>query len=527
MHELTFDTIVVGSGLAGLTAAFYASNFGSVAIVTKSELDTSNSWFAQGGIAAVTSLEDSPESHIADTLTAGRGLCDYDAVEVMVMEGIDRVKELIDMGMPFDREGDQILLGLEGGHSHRRILHAGGDATGKKLTQFMLRKVKEKKNISSFEYTTVVKLLNTGGCMAGLQALDFTTGKNILFRSKAVIVATGGLSRVYSRSTNPHTATGDGIAMAYESGASLADLEFIQFHPSALALPGKDAFLISEAVRGEGAWLLNRDGKRFMPGLHPLAELAPRDVVAHSIFKEMKKSGSESVFLSLAHLDAAYVESRFTTIYHKLKEYGLDMARDLLPVAPAAHYMVGGIRSGLHGETIVPGLFVCGEAASTGVMGANRLASNSLLECLVFGKRASEKAAHIVSGTCMLPEMKPVIMNSATDQLYVDLRNEMAGLMMLNLGILREKSLMENALKRFNEILDQFGGPENDYNKQKIKNMALLSSLISRSALIREESRGGHIREDFPEENSTFRTHIVQQKGMDPFYEPVRDNPKC
>lgn len=524
MQELTFDTIVVGSGLAGLTAAFYASNYGSVAIVTKSELDTSNSWFAQGGIAAVTSPEDSPASHITDTLTAGRGLCDHDAVEVMVTEGIDRVKELIDMGMPFDREGDQILLGLEGGHSHRRILHAGGDATGKKLTQFMLGKVKEKNNISSFEYTTVVKLLNTGGCMAGLQALDFTTGQNILFRSKAVIVATGGLSRVYSRSTNPHTATGDGIAMAFESGARLADLEFIQFHPSALALPGKDAFLISEAVRGEGAWLLNREGNRFMTGLHPLAELAPRDVVAHSIFKEMQRTGSESVYLSLTHLDAAYVESRFTTIYHTLKEYGLDMTRDLLPVAPAAHYMVGGIRSGLYGETNVPGLFVCGEAASTGVMGANRLASNSLLECLVFGKRASEKAARIVPGSCNLPELRPVIMNSTTDQLYVDLRNEMAGLMMHNLGILREKSLMENALNRFNEILDQFGGPESDYNKLKIKNMALLCSLISRSAIIREESRGGHIREDFPEENSAYRAHIVQQKGMDPFYEPVRDN---
>lgn len=526
MQEHTYDTIVVGSGLAGLTAAFYASNFGSVAIVTKSELDTSNSWFAQGGIAAVTSPEDSPASHVADTLTAGRGLCDYDAVEVMVTEGIERVRELIDMGMPFDRDGDQILLGLEGGHSHRRILHAGGDATGKKLTQFMLGKVKEKKNIHSFEYTTVIRLLNTEGCMAGLQALDFTTGKNILFRSKAVVVATGGLSRVYSRSTNPHTATGDGIAMAFESGAKLADLEFIQFHPSALALPGKDAFLISEAVRGEGAWLLNREGKRFMTGLHPLAELAPRDVVAHFIFREMQKTGSESVYLSLAHLDAAYVESRFTTIYHTLKEYGLDMTRDLLPVAPAAHYMVGGIRSGLYGETNVPGLFVCGEAASTGVMGANRLASNSLLECLVFGKRASEKAAQIMPSTCKLPEIKPVIVNGSTDQLYLEVRNEMAGLMMHNLGILRERSLMDNALNRFNQILEQYSGPVSDYNILKIRNMALLCSLISRSAIIREESRGGHIREDFPEENASYRVHIVQQQGRDPFFEPVRDNPK-
>ncbi|HPT32876.1 MAG TPA: FAD-dependent oxidoreductase, partial [Prolixibacteraceae bacterium] len=268
MKQLEFDTLVIGSGLAGLAAAWHSSRFGKVAIITKSELDTSNSWFAQGGIAAVSGADDSNDLHIGDTLVAGRGLCDYDAVEVLVREGRERVGALIDMGMPFDRDAaGNILLGLEGGHSRRRILHAGGDATGKELTRFVLQKVVEKKNIFPFEFTAVVKLLVINGSVAGVQGLDFFTGENIIFRAKAVIMATGGLSRVYDRSTNPHTATGDGIALAFRAGARVADMEFVQFHPTALQLPGKDAFLISEAVRGEGAYLLNRRGERFMKGV--------------------------------------------------------------------------------------------------------------------------------------------------------------------------------------------------------------------------------------------------------------------
>jgi L-aspartate oxidase len=523
MQKLEFDTIVIGSGLAGLTAAWYASRFGSVAIVTKSELDTSNSWFAQGGIAAVTSSDDSPELHIEDTLVAGRGLCDYDAVEVLVNEGRDRVKELVDMGMPFDREDGRIVLGLEGGHSRRRILHAGGDATGKKLTLFMLNKVRETKNITPFEFTAVVRIIASDACVSGVQAIDFVSRQNMVFQAKAVILATGGLSRVYSRSTNPHTATGDGIALAYDCGAQLADLEFIQFHPSALALPGHDAFLISEAVRGEGAWLLNKEGKRFMPEIHPLGELAPRDVVAYAIFKEMEKTASEAVYLSVKHLDAKYITERFQTIHQTLKSFGIDMTRDLLPVAPAAHYMVGGVRSGLDGDTSVHGLFVCGEAASTGVMGANRLASNSLLECLVFGKRASEKAAHLNYTACKMPDIQPFVLSSETDQVYLDYRNEMAGLMMQNMGIIRERSKMETALRRFEEISGQFKEYSADYNLFKINNIAKICTLISRAAILREESRGGHIREDFQEEEEKFRMHIVQQKGQAPEFVPIRD----
>ncbi len=522
MKQLDFDTVIIGSGLAGLTAAFHSSRFGSVAIVTKSELDTSNSWFAQGGIAAVTSQEDSPELHIQDTLIAGRGLCDYDAVEVLVTEGRERVKELIAMGMPFDRnEKGEIILGLEGGHSTRRILHAGGDATGKELTRFLLKKVVEKKNIFPFEFTAIVRLLEDKGCVTGVQGLDFLTGENILFRGRAVILATGGLSRVYSRSTNPHTATGDGIALAYQAGARIADLEFIQFHPTALYLPGKEAFLISEAVRGEGAYLLNKKGERFMKGLHPLAELAPRDVVAYSIFRQMQKFGDECVYLSLSHLDPVYISTRFATICQKLKDYGINMTRDLIPIAPAAHYMVGGVRSGLHGETNIKGLFVCGEAASTGVMGANRLASNSLLECLVFGKRASEKASELKHVHCKAKGFQSFSVSPENEKTFLDYKNEMAELMTARLGIIRTRESMEKALARFDEIYLASENHQNDYNLLKIKNIAEICKLIGKAAVLREESRGGHIREDFPFEDARFKIHIIQQKGYKPQFEPV------
>ena len=403
-----FDTIVVGSGLAGLTAAYHASKNGSVAIITKSQLDTSNSYYAQGGIAAVTAPEDSFESHIKDTLVAGRELCDLDAVQILVSEGQKCVQELIRLGMQFDKDNGDFVLGLEGGHSHRRILHAGGDATGKGLTSFMLKKVQEQINITAFEYTTVIELLVENQICSGVQAFDFVSGNNIIFRSKSTIIATGGLSRIYDRSTNPHTATGDGIVLAYQAGAQLSDIEFIQFHPTALYIPGEDAFLISEAVRGEGAWLLNTDGERFMQHIHPLAELAPRDVVAYAIYNQLQIHHSDFVYLTLKHLNPDTIKERFSTIYHTLLKYNIDLTKDLLPISPAAHYMVGGIQTDLHGETNIKGLFACGEVASTGVMGANRLASNSLLECLVFGKRAAEKATLAESTSVALPEINKI-----------------------------------------------------------------------------------------------------------------------
>lgn len=523
MQILEFDTIVIGSGLAGLTSAYYSSEFGSVAIVTKSQLDTSNSYYAQGGIAAAITDDDSPEQHMEDTLIAGRGLCDRDAVKVLVEEGKQRVLDLIEMGMIFDKQNGEYVLGLEGGHSKRRILHAGGDATGKELTSFFLKKVKKQSSIKPFEYHAAIKLLKNEDCIVGIQAFSFKTGENIIFKSKSVILATGGLSRVFARSTNPHTATGDGVAMAYEAGAKIADLEFVQFHPSALYLPGQDAYLISEAVRGEGAWLLNDKGERFMKDIHPLAELAPRDIVAFSIYKQIQKSNASNIYLSLKHLEAEKIKKRFHHIYYQLKEYGFDLTSDLLPISPAAHYMVGGVRTNLDAETNIRGLFVCGEAASTGVMGANRLASNSLLECLVFGKRASEKAAKLNFIECLLPDITPISVSKNNEEVFLDYQNKMATLMSENLGIVRNKQGMEDALNSMKEIAEKVADFENEFNKLKVKNAAEICKLIIKSALTREESRGGHIREDFQKENPDFRLHILQQKDKEIKFEPVRN----
>jgi len=509
-----FDTIIVGSGLAGLTAAYHASKRGSVAIITKSQLDISNSYYAQGGIAVVTDENDTFESHIQDTLIAGRGLCDLDAVEILVREGQDCVKELIEIGMEFDKEDGEFVLGLEGGTSHRQILHAGGDATGKGLTCFMLKKVKEQKNIEVFEYSTVVKLLVSKETCIGVQAFDFVSGKNILFTSKATIIATGGLSRIYDRSTNPHTATGDGIALAYHAGAKLSDIEFIQFHPSALYLPGEEAFLISEAVRGEGAWLLNPKGERFMQDLHPLAELAPRDVVAHAIYNELQKHRADFLYLSLKHLDAELIKKRFATIYQTLLTHNIDFTTDLLPISPAAHYMVGGILTDLNGETNIKGLFACGEVASTGVMGANRLASNSLLECLVFGKRAAIKAMEREMSNEALPETTLIHVNVNNENYFLETKNWIAALMSNKAGIVRSADKLIEAIEELNIIARELPENINDYNLLKIKHNTDICTLICKSALIRKESWGGNIRYDYPDEDPKICFHLVKQIGQ-------------
>ena len=522
MQVFEFETVVIGSGLAGLSAAYHSSKYGNVAIVTKSQLDISNSYYAQGGIAAVIDKNDSFESHIQDTLVAGRGLCDLDAVEILVKEGRERVLELIDLGMEFDKNDKEFVLGLEGGHSKRRILHAGGDATGKLLTSFLLQKVMEQPSAKSFENVTALKLIKNDSCIIGLHAYDFVSGKNIIFKTKAVIIATGGLSRVFLRSTNPYTATGDGIALAYDAGAKIADFEFIQFHPTALFVPGKDAYLISEAVRGEGAWLLNEKGERFMKDVHPLAELAPRDVVAYNIFTQLKNSKSGRIYLSLKHLDEQKIKSRFANIFKQLDVYGFDLTKDLKPDLSAAHYMVGGIRTNLDAESNISGLFVCGEAASTGVMGANRLASNSLLECLVFGKRASEKAAKLKPKECKIPEIEPMHIDSSNEPLYLEMQNKIAKLMSDNMGIVRNAEEISNAIMKLSEIEEQFSDFKNEYNLFKINNTAIVCKLIAQAALVREESRGGHIRIDFPKEDPAYELHSMQQKKMKIQFEPVR-----
>jgi len=523
MKQLDFDFVVVGSGLAGLLAAFHASAHGTVALISKSELDISNSYNAQGGIAAAIGADDRPEFHLEDTLTAGRGLCDYDASFILVNEGLTQVKNLIDLGVEFDKEPNgELILGLEGGHSHRRILHADGDATGKIMTGFMLKKILVNPKVTPFEYTTAIKIFTEQGTCLGIQTLDYTTGENIIFRTKATILATGGLSRIYARSTNPFTATGDGIALAWQAGARLADMEFIQFHPTALAVDGEDAYLISEAVRGEGAHLIDKFGERFMLNVHPMAELAPRDVVASAIFKRMQETGS-TVFLSLKHLDSASLKERFHSIDAKLSSLGVDMTNDLIPISPAAHYTVGGIRTDLWGQTNISGLFACGEVASTGVMGANRLASNSLLECLVFGRRLVEKAKDLPAPKENILATDPITIDNQSDGSYLDIKNELSELMSNQVGIVRNDAEMRAALTRIEEILQEYPYNIADYNSKKINDLATLCHLICVSALERKESRGGHVRSDFPGESESLLHHIIQEKGKAISTEKVRN----
>jgi|APSaa5957512622_1039677.scaffolds.fasta_scaffold10548_4 L-aspartate oxidase len=522
MQVLEFDTVVIGSGLAGLITAFHASEYGKVAIISKSGLDISNSYNAQGGIAAAIDEGDSPKLHMEDSMTAGRDLCDYDALEILVNEGIECVSDLIKKGMPFDRKDGEIILGLEGGHKKRRILHAGGDATGKVLTQFVLNRVLEKSNIVSFENTTVVDILVKNNRCYGVQALEFKTQKNYIFKAKATVIATGGLARIYLRTTNPHTATGDGYALGFHAGTQMSDMEFIQFHPTALHLEEKDAFLISEAVRGEGAYLINEEGERFMTKLHPLAELAPRDVVSFAIFKEIQKSKSGHVFLSLKHLDAEVIKHRFSHIYSKLQEFGFDLTKDNVPVAPASHYTVGGIKTDLHGQTSVENLFAAGEVASTGVMGANRIASNSLLECLVFGKRSGIAAGNIKQDKNFDFNSPIFKLDTENEMIFLEKKNRIATIMNNYVGIVRDKKGLEYAITEIEKIKNEFNNCTDNYNLCKIKNNADICLLIARAALKREESRGGHIREDFQKENPDFKVHIIQQKDKNIQFEPIR-----
>jgi L-aspartate oxidase len=522
MKTLTFDYIVVGSGLAGLLAAFHAADYGTVALISKSELDISNSYHAQGGIAAAIGDDDHPRYHLEDTLIAGRNLCDHDAVSLLVTEGLERVKDLIERGMEFDSDLEgHLKLGLEGGHSKRRILHADGDATGKMMTSFMLKKVLAKPQITPFEYCAAIKMMVEDNICKGVHTLQYTDGENIIFLGKATILATGGLSRLYFRSTNPYTATGDGIALAWQAGARLADMEFIQFHPTALSIPGEEAYLISEAVRGEGAHLLDVNGIRFMPDIHPLAELAPRDTVASAIFKRMQETGS-NIYLSLRHLKDETLTERFHSIYSHLKSLGINLLEDLIPIAPAAHYMVGGIRTDIWGQTNIEALFACGEVAATGAMGANRLASNSLLECLVYGKRVIDKARHLKMNMPLKIEQDTILLCPETDQEFLNIKNELANVMSDKVGIVRHGEGLKSALEQIEMIASNYTNPGNDYNYHKIINLTDICRVITLSAIEREESRGGHVRTDFPLEIDGQLHHIIQKKGMEIKYEAIR-----
>ena len=537
MHK--FDYIIVGSGLAGLYAAYKASMKGSVAVITKSFLRESNSFNAQGGIAAVTSNDDNPEIHKADTLIAGRGLCEEASVDILVNEGPDRIAEIISDGMKFDTENGALALGLEGGHHKRRILHAGGDATGRWITEFAISKVLERDNIQIFENTLLLDLLVEDGVCYGVRCWSENEGlqteeqgSEVMLYANHVFLTSGGASAVYARTTNPQTTVGDGVAIAYKAGCRIVDMEFIQFHPSGLYLKDSQrAFLISEAVRGERAHLLNKDGRRFMVPIHELAELAPRDIVARSIYKQMKIDDMPYVTLSLKHLDPEMVLRRFPGIHAKCKEFGYDLTQQI-PVAPAAHYSVGGVISNANGRTDVERLYVCGEVAATGIMGANRLASNSLIECLVFANRAVEDTVKVGAVGSIPHFEKQYSRDNANMELFAELKQQVSDIMNGHAGIIRSEEGLREGLQKIEALGDiikrkqaERGGEANrEFYLEASRRMLCVARLIMSPALLRKESRGGHYREDYPCADEAFALHSVQRRGEQITTAPVNSN---
>lgn len=516
-----YDYIIAGSGLAGLYAAYHAAEYGKVALLTKSGITESNSYFAQGGIAAVTNDDDAPALHFEDTIIAGRGLCDHPAVNILVNEGPKRIQELIEAGMHFDMEDGSLALGLEGGHHRKRILHAGGDATGRMVTSFMISKVIKNPRIDIFENHSVIGILQENGCCYGVSAWNLVTQSEELYTAPHTFLTLGGASAIYKRTTNPHTTIGDGLALAYNAGCKIADMEFIQFHPSAIYTDSEEAFLISEAVRGEGAHLINQNGERFMPAIHELAELAPRDIVAQSIYGQMRKYHQDFVWLSLKHLDPEMIKHRFPNIYEKCRELGIDMC-DRIPVAPAAHYMVGGVRTDLNGQTNIRNLYIFGELASSGIMGANRLASNSLIECLVFGKRAIE-ASLKNKPQAEFPTFTPQYHYNpqyAVD--YIQLKQEISKVMTVHAGIIRNADLLQEGLRQLQALEKKIPAETNEYYSLISQNLITVARLIISSALYRKESRGGHFREDFPQSDENCLYHIIQQKGKEIQTAPIQ-----
>ena len=535
MHK--FDYIIVGSGLAGLYAAYKASFKGSVAVITKTFLRESNSFNAQGGIAAVTSFEDDPQIHKSDTLIAGRGLCEDGAVDILVNEGPDRIAEIIADGMKFDTENGALALGLEGGHHKRRILHAGGDATGRWITEFAISKVAEKDNITVFENTLLLDLLIQDNTCYGVRCWSKNEqlagdgneyGREVLLYANHVFLTSGGTSAIYARTTNPETTVGDGLAIAYNAGCRVMDMEFIQFHPSGLYLKDSSkAFLISEAVRGEGAHLLGKNRKRFMVPIHELAELAPRDIVARSIYKQMQKDDMPYVTLSLKHLNREEILRRFPGINAKCKEFGYDLTEEI-PVAPAAHYTVGGVVSNNNGRTDIGRLYVCGEIAATGIMGANRLASNSLIECLVFANRAVEDSVK-VGQLAESPRFEYCYkLDMSNREAYQQLKQQVSNIMNAHAGIVRSEEGLQEGLRKIEALRQEVEARAERDGKEFYNDAALrlltVASLIMTPALLRKESRGGHYREDYPCADEAFAVHSVQQKGKEAATAPVNED---
>ena len=505
---LETDFVVIGSGVAGLRSAIELASTGArVTVLTKDKASESNTEYAQGGVAVVLSDDDDAEIHEDDTLVAGAGLCDEAAVETLVTEGTKYIKQLIDWGTEFDREGGKLVFTQEAAHSRRRILHAHGDSTGREIVRSLISKAGSEKSISLLPFANTESLIVNDGQCVGVRYLDPILRAPRDVFANAVILCTGGAGQLFLHTTNPPVATGDGMAMAFFAGAEMADMEFVQFHPTALSVEGAPRFLLSEAMRGEGGILRNSDGERFMERYDERLELAPRDIVSRSIVAEMRRTGSRNVFLDMTALDAEFLHTRFPKIYETCKAFGLDIAKDLLPVSPASHYCMGGVRTDLWGRTTVPGLYAAGEVACTGVHGANRLASNSLLEGLVFGARAGEAAAEDsrqkTGGTGRVSGSESAIQNPQS-AISTAVRKRVKRVMWERVGILRDATSLRRAIAEFEQISKATLSVSS-------RNFVTLASLVAMAALWREESRGGHFRTDFPKQSEEFRVHSIQR----------------
>lgn len=536
------DYAVVGSGIAGLRAAIELSEAGSVLVLAKSNLSDSATAWAQGGIAVALSDEDEIGLHEQDTVNAGDGLCRAEAVALLVEEGPKYITQLIEWGTEFDRAGTKLAFTREAAHSRSRILHAHGDSTGREISRALLARAHSIPHLHLRAHAFTTELIAERGRVAGLCFIDETDGTLHELRAGAVLLATGGLGQIYRETTNPDVATGDGIAIAYEAGAILSDMEFVQFHPTALAVQGAPRFLLSEALRGEGGVLRNIGLERFMKKYHEAQELASRDVVARAIVTEMQHTQSTHVYLDMTKKSEEFLKKRFPRIYETCTSYGLDLASDMAPVCPAAHYMMGGVKTDMQGRTSLPGLYSAGETAATGVHGANRLASNSLLEGLVFGALAGQamtkdapagkrKGQALVGSPAPLPGNSSATQKEATKNGAVKnggakpasdvcaTLTKIRDLMWRNVGIMRTGKELADAIKQL-EAIELPKCEKSGRSSHELRNLRTLALVMTRAALAREESRGSHYRSDFPFRNDEdFSNHSALQKGKDVRFE--------